>query len=210
MLLVWPAERAALFVPVLLLGAGGVLLGSAVVIGFRGSGVGTALPTALSVALFGAAILWTGLAELLFIRVRGDKLLVRGPLGRREFAVRRCALGVRLRASTRSAHYWVFVTDGENRADLGEYATERGAERGVERLTSALWGSRTDASTDEARSDAVAVEAEWRRAEAQTQRVLADYYRSPRWRRTPFVVAAALLLYVLCLAALGYLSAKKL
>ncbi len=205
MLLVWPTQRSGLFVPFLMLFAGGGLLSFAVVFALRGPGLGTALVT----ALFGGAMLWAALAELIFVRVSGDRLLVRGPLRRGDFRRERCALGVRLQAGGRSSHYVVFVTDGENRADLGQYATERGAERGVERLTSALMGGNVHAPGGKARSEVAATEAEWHGDVARTEQVLAEYYRSPRFRRTPYVVAGVVVLYVLGMAIFAYLSGKK-
>lgn len=166
MLLTSPSRARATNVP-LLLGVMAAFLAfsvsTAVVAEEWGAALGGAALTALLMAVLATALrrIW----------VEGDALCVRTPYGLHELDVRRVALGINIRYSSRGGPtYTVYALTDTKPVDLAESISEKGAERLRERLRETLLSGRLDdGAAREAERIVAGRDARWRRKRDDAQ-----------------------------------------
>lgn len=158
--------------------------------------------------LFASFVFWMAFDELAVVRVDGAALRVWGPFRRRELRAQGVALGVRLQAGARSSRFVVFATDGQASVDIGEWQTQRGARGGVERLTRALYGNDPRTPNARAAREVEGVERQWQASLGEAQKKIDDYYKSPGWRRSKYIVVGVLVAYVIGMMLYQYFSGQ--
>jgi hypothetical protein len=204
MLLTSGQRKAVLVLPVLLFvfatGMGVVTVGAFL--------SGPSWGAVIGCGLFASFVFWMAFDELALVRVDGATLRVWGPFRRRELRAQGVAFGVRLQAGSRSSRYVVFASDGQQRVDIGEWQTQRGARGGVERLSRALYGN--DPRTPNARAvrEVEGVEREWQATLSEAQSKVDEYYKSPGWRRSKFIVLGVLVAYVIGMMLYQYFTGQ--
>ena len=204
MLITWRARKTLVVFPLAAFGLAALVLAFSLRALLRREGAGVTIGT----LLVGGFACWVGLDELSLVHVVAGKLAVRRPFQRHHLEVSECALGIRYKSGSRSARYVVYATDGENRADLGEWSSERGAERGRGRISRVLFEPGPLRET-RAQQEVERVEQAWRAETEKISRVIDAYYQSPAWKRLPYVIGAGLAVYVIGMMLHFYFSGPR-
>lgn len=201
MLLASRSKRWSCFVPVALLALTSGMLAVSLVELSKSPSVGRVVGCAVTLAL----LLFVA-ADVRFARDTGSTLVVQTPFGRRELDVATAVVSVTMVQGGRGGlRHEVVATDAAGRsAALAELWSRRGAERACRRLGEALESPSPRRERERVRAEVLGVRAadEAQRAEAAAK--VQRYYASGTHRRTLYVVAALLVLYVLGMAVYVY------
>jgi hypothetical protein len=148
-------------------------------------------------------------AQIRFIRRDGDQVVVRALFEQRTVSSRASVLGVRVSYGARGGtNYIVYARDAGRRADLAEYWAVGPADRAVARLERALFDAADvdDPARAEGRSYVDGQRRQWEGAAATARAQVDAYYRSPVWRRMPYVIAGLLALYLVAVGLYQWLA----